>query len=174
MDIKRSQAIRDEFEFRNIRPEEWTDAADMEKICFPPNEACTPEQVKERAEKAAQLFLVAIERKSGELAGMINGVATDENKFADKFFLSTDFHQADGKNVMILGLDVLPSYRKRGLASELMLEYAERERAKGRRTLILTCHHQLIPMYEKMGFVACGKSASTWGGEEWFEMVCDL
>ena len=37
--------------------------------------------------------------------------ATDEEKFRDEFFTDIDLCDENGKNVMLLGLDVLPEYR---------------------------------------------------------------
>ena len=71
---------------------------------------------------------------------------------------------------MLLGLDVLPGYRMQGLARELVRLYCEREKAKGRRKLLLTCLDAKVEMYEKMGFKDLGSADSTWGGEEWHEM----
>mgnify|MGYP000727292266 FL=1 len=44
-------------------------AASVERVCFPPNEACTEEMMKQRALKIRELFFVAVDRKSGEVAG---------------------------------------------------------------------------------------------------------
>lgn len=33
------------FEFRNIKKNEAEQTAEIERICFPPNEACTPEMM---------------------------------------------------------------------------------------------------------------------------------
>ena len=71
---------------------------------------------------------------------------------------------------MLLGLDVLPEYRRQGLATELMERYARRERENGRSALILTCLEAKVKMYEKMGFLDLGLSNSSWGGEAWHEM----
>ena len=84
--------------------------------------------------------------------------------------MDAELYNPAGKNVMLLGLDVLPSYRRQGLASEIMRRYVERERKKGRSKLILTCLDSRVPMYEKMGFQDKGAANSTWGGEEWHEM----
>ncbi len=71
---------------------------------------------------------------------------------------------------MLLGLDVLPKYRKQGLARELVSQYLRREQERGRKTALLTCLQEKVKMYEKMGFTDCGIAASAWGGEEWHEM----
>ena len=50
--------IYQRFEFRSIRQEEADEAADIERICFPPNEACSRQHMKERIAVAADTFLV--------------------------------------------------------------------------------------------------------------------
>ena len=135
--------MTDNFEFRSIHPDEVEQAIAIEQICFPPNEACSPKAMTERIAKVPQLFLVVIDKSTGKLAGFLNGVATDEEKFRDEFFTDIDLCDENGKNVMLLGLDVLPEYR---------LE-------------------QKVEMYKKFGLQDLGIADSTWGGEEWHEMV---
>ena len=126
--------------------------------------------MKERIAKAPELFLVAVDKGTGKIAGFLNGLATDESTFRDEFFTNVELHNPSGKNVMLLGLDVLPEYRRQGLATELVRRYVEREKANHRRVLILTCLQSKVAMYEKMGFHDDGIANSTWGGEEWHEM----
>lgn len=158
------------FEFREIRPEEAEQAAEIERICFPPNEACSREMMIKRVKKAPELFLVAVDRQTGRLAGFLNGLSTDEEAFRDEFFTDADLYDPKGRNVMLLGLDVLPGYRMQGLARELVRLYSEREKERGRGRLLLTCLDAKVEMYEKMGFKDLGIANSAWGGEEWHEM----
>lgn len=162
------------FVFREILPEEAEQAAAIEQICFPPNEACSAQMMKERVRKAPEFFLVAVDRETGKLAGFLNGLATDEEKFRDEFFTDAQMHDPSGKHVMLLGLDVLPQYRMQGLATELMRRYQQRERKNGREQLILTCLDSKVKMYEKMGFDDLGIAKSSWGGEQWHEMTATL
>lgn len=166
--------LRENFEFRNIRPDEWEQAVEIEQICFPPNEACSEKHMRDRIEKAPELFLVVEDKQTGTLAGFLNGLATDEILFRDDFFVNADLHQSDGKNIMLLGLDVLPEYRGQGLARALVDEYVRRERDKNRSKLILTCLPEKMKMYEKMGFADKGIGSSTWGGEAWHEMTREV
>lgn len=166
--------LMERFEFRDIRPEETDQAIEIEQICFPPNEACSAEHMKERIQKATELFLVAADKTTGRLAGFLNGLSTDEDVFRDEFFTDADLYAPDGKAVMLLGLNVLPEYRRQGLAGELMFRYLRREREKGRSTVILTCKKTKVKMYQKLGFIDRGISGSTWGGEEWHEMTCTI
>ena len=134
--------ISERYEFRNIKQNEAEEAAEIERICFPPN----------------------------EMAGFLNGLATDEVVLKDEFFTDAGLHNPEGKNIMLLGLDVLPEYRSQGLARELVRRYLEREWGRGRKEIILTCLESKVAMYEKFGFKDKGIAQSTWGGEEWHEM----
>ena len=164
------RTLQEQFDFRPIRPEEIDESVEIENICFPPNEACSAKHMRERAEKAAALFLVAIDRKTGKMAGFLTGIATDEDVFRDEFFTDILLHNPQGKHVMLLSLNVRPEYRGRGLAREILHVYREREAENGRHALHLTCHTEKLPMYEKMGFQDQGRSASTWGGGSWNDM----
>lgn len=166
--------IEERFELRNIRMEEAEKAAEIERICFPPNEACSRQMMLERIRKAPELFLVAIDRETGKMAGFLNGLSTNEDTFRDEFFTDADLYDPEGRNVMLLGLDVLPEYRGRGLARLLVDTYLGRERNKGRCMVVLTCLDAKVKMYEKMGFKNEGISASVWGGEQWYDMSFEL
>lgn len=169
---RRAIDLHEKFEFRDILPEEGEQAAEIERICFPPNEACTPEMMIRRVAKAPDLFLAAVDKENGKVVGFLNGLATNEKKFRDEFFTDAGLHDPNGENIILLGLDVLPEYRMQGLARELVHTYISRERAKGRRMLLLTCLESKVDMYRKMGFKDEGIADSTWGGEQWHEMSC--
>ena len=57
--------LQEKFEFRSIKEEEADQAVLIEQICFPPNEACSYEHMRDRVEGAPELFLVAVEKNSG-------------------------------------------------------------------------------------------------------------
>ena len=141
------------FLFRNIRMEEKEEVTEIEQICFPPNEACSARAMKERIEAAP---------------------STKETIFRDEFFTDVHLYDPAGDNVMLLGLDVRPEYRRQGLAREIVRQYAEREKKKGRRRLVLTCLESKVEMYQKFGFRDLGMANSTWGGEAWHEMDYQL
>lgn len=165
-----NEQVMDKFEFRSICQDEADQAVAIEQICFPPHEACSEKHMKERIAAAPELFLVAVDKESGKLAGLLNGIATNEEKFRDEFFTDITLYAPDGKNIMLVGLDVLPEYRMQGLGRALMDHYIARERQNGRDRIVLTCLQSRVEMYLKMGFCDEGISASTWGGEQWHEM----
>lgn len=152
----------------------WIRNIIFEQICFPPNEACSYEHMAARIKKAPDLFLVAVDRETGKLAGFLNGLATDREHLTDDFFTDASVHNPEGKNIMLLGLDVLPDHRGQGLARALVDEYLRREREKNRKLVILTCVEEKVNMYEKFGFHDHGIGESNWGGEQWHEMSIHL
>ena len=161
------------FVYRFVTQAEAEETADIEEICFPPNEACSRQHMRERIAAAPEVFYVAEDPQKHCLAGFINGIATDETEFRDAFFTDASLHNPAGHSLMILGLDVRPEYRGIGLARELVRRCAEQEAGK-RDRLVLTCLESLVGMYEKFGFRDLGLSASVWGGEVWHEMDMPL
>jgi len=174
MTTSTQQRLAENYEFRDITKEETDQAIKIEQICFPPNEACSPKALTERIAAAPDLFLVAVDKKTGKIAGFLNGVATSEQTFRDEFFTNISLCDPAGKNIMLLGLDVLPEYRGQGLAREIVNRYCARERQKGRRELHLTCLDAKVGMYLSFGFEDRGMADSTWGGEAWHEMTFQL
>ena len=49
--------LNEKYIFRNIRQEEIPQAAEIEKICFPPNEACSYEHMENVWKKHRSFFL---------------------------------------------------------------------------------------------------------------------
>lgn len=164
--------LYEKFEFRTIRQEEAEQTVEIERICFPPNEACSEKMMLERIAEAPELFLAAVDRHTGKIAGFLNGLSTNEYSFRDEFFTDAKLHDPEGRNIMLLGLDVLPEYRKQGLAREIMYQYLRRERENGKRIILLTCVPPKVKMYKKMGFRDHGIANSSWGGVQWHEMSC--
>lgn len=172
--MNNKEYLAEKYEFRDIQQDETLQAIEIEQICFPPNEACSPRAMTERIAAAPDLFLVAVDKKTGKLAGFLNGVSTSEEKFRDDFFTDISLCRPDGKNIMLLGLDVLPEHRGQGLAREIVSRYCDRERQKGRNRLHLTCLEEKVAMYLSFGFEDRGLADSTWGGEAWHEMTFPL
>lgn len=169
------ETIDDRFLIRMIDPnneEEVEFAAGMDKVCYAnPADACTPEEVLDRIAAAPDLFMVAVDRESGRLAAVLNGIATNERDFHDEFFSEAGMlHNPDGSTVMLCGLDVMPEHRGQGLAKAMMDRYCRREQERGRKRLLLTCVKEKIEMYEGFGFRLLGVSASVYGGTVWYDM----
>ena len=79
-------------------------------------------------------------------------------------------HNEAGAWQMIFGVNTLPAYRRRGLASQLLQQAIADAKAQGRKGLVLTCKDRLIHYYAKFGFVNEGISDSTHGDVVWYQM----
>ena len=162
--------LYERFDFRLIKEDEADEAAAVEADCFPPKEACTLEHMRDRVKAAKEIFLVAVDKDTGKMAGFVNGIATNGDDFTDDYFTDASLHDKDGKNIMICGICVRPEYQKQGLARELVYNYCRREWERGRSSLILTCKEQKVKMYKKFGFTDRGEANSSWGGQKWHKM----
>lgn len=162
--------IGERFVFRSILPEEAEQVVEIETRCFPPHEACKPEIMRARVAVAPDRFLVAVDRATGRIAGFIDGLATNDETLRDAIYTDAALHDPQGRNVMILGVNVLPDYRRQGLARAMMEQYLQREQARGTKRVVLTCLAHRVEMYRSFGFNEIGASDSTWGNEAWIEM----
>lgn len=146
--------------------------AAIEAICFPPAEAAGREAIAQRIAAFTNTFLVA--ERDGAVVGFINGCVTNQDTLTDDLYESTRLHDDRAANVMVFGLDVIPSQQHQGIAKALMNEYIAVARRNHKNKIILTCKDHLVSFYESFGYVCRGKSASTHGGAVWYDMVLVL
>ena len=164
------EALLKRYRFRQILPEEGEQAGEMDSICFPQEEAKPMEIMKKYVRQLPQQFLAAVDRESGRVAGFLCGIDSDETQFRDTFFTDLTSHDPAAETVYLLGLDILPEYRRQGLAKELLRLYGIWSQVRGKHRMVLTAHAEKIGMYEKLGFTDLGVSGSVWGGGVWHEM----
>ena len=158
-----------EFEIVRAQKADLDELAAVEAVCFPPAEAATRESFAARLDVFGDWFFVAKDA-DGAVIGMIDGMATDEDTIADEMFEDASLHKPNGRVQTVFGLDVLPAWRKRGVAGALMQAFTDAAREAGRRKVTLTCKAHLIGMYGHFGFTLIGKARSVHGGAEWFDM----
>ena len=60
------------YELRTIRQDEMEQGVAIELACFPPNEACSEKSMRERVQYAPELFLAAVDKETGKIAGTLN------------------------------------------------------------------------------------------------------
>ena len=105
-----------------IRPpmdEDLDQLVQVEQQSFPPQEAATRQALSYRIRTFDGCFFVA---QAGEqVVGMINGCATDLPILCDELYLPDSGHNPQGKNQMVFDLAVLPSCRRQGVGSALLL-----------------------------------------------------
>lgn len=157
---------------RSVEPKDIDHVAEIEALCFPVAEAAPRESFAQRIAVFPDCFFVA--ETAGTLVGFINGCATDSSVIYDDLFHDARLHKPNGKNLTVFGLDVIPDYRRQGIAAQLMRHFIQSAKATGRKSVILTCKSHLVHYYESFGYVNNGVSGSTHGGSQWFDMTLNL
>ncbi|WP_313180049.1 GNAT family N-acetyltransferase [Lacrimispora sp.] len=162
-----------DYSIRKVRKEDLDRVAEVEALCFPPEEAAGREAIGHRIDHFPESFLVA-ELSDGTIIGFINGCVTDGDTICDEMFEKADFHNPDGAYQSVFGLDVIKEWRGRGVAAALMKRFMEEAGKRGRKGMILTCKDRLIHYYEKFGYRNMGVSGSVHGGAVWYDMRLDF
>lgn len=141
---------------------------EIEAICFPVEEAASKETITERFNVFMENFVVA--EDDGEVIGFINGCCYDELSLPDELYHDSSLHDKDGAYQTVFGLDVLPAYRKNGVAKQLIDYFIALAKQRNKKEIVLTCKDHLVHYYERFGFVHQGVSDSTHGGAKWNDM----
>jgi len=157
---------------RKVRIEDLDAVAEVEAICFPEAEAATKSSLNQRINTFPDSFFVA--ESDGKIIGFINGCITDSRTIYDELFSNAALHIPDGEYQAIFGLDVIPEYRNKGIAAQLMNYMIDISKSNGRKGVILTCKDYLINYYSKFGFKNKGESNSGHGGAKWYDMILEF
>lgn len=153
---------------RNAKLSESKIIANIEAECFPEAEAASEDEITRRMNTFLDNFFVA--ELDGKIVGFINGNTTDKPELPDELYHDVSLHKPSGDYNTVFGLDVLPDYRRRGIGLSLLKHYVDVSKQRKKKGVILTCKDRLIHFYESGGFKNQGKSASTHGGAEWYDM----
>ena len=141
---------------------------ELESRCFPAAEAADRKAFECRLSNYPECFWVA--EKDKQIICIINGMSTDSKDLCDEMYEGTELYAAEGKWLMLFGVATLPEYQCKGHASLLMGYVINEARKQKRCGIVLTCKENLIPFYEKFGYVSEGVSDSVHGNAEWYQM----
>lgn len=153
---------------RNGLPKDLDGCFLVETSGFPPEESATRERIKLRLDTFPEGFFVA--EMDGRVVGMLNSASTDKEDISDEELKQLVGHDPNGKNLVVFALVVLPEFRKRGIARQLMSRFVQEARKFKKENVLLLCKRHLIGYYERMGFTHVGLSSSKHGDAEWHEM----
>lgn len=156
-------------EIRSALMEDLQEIIRIESICFPEAEAAKEDDIRKRFDAFSENFIVAVD--NGRIEGFINGCTTDSPTLPDELYHDITLHKKDGAYQTVFGLDVLPEYRNKGVAAQLMNHLIELSKERGKKGMVLTCKNHLIHYYEKFGFRHKGVSESEHGGAVWNDML---
>ena len=159
-------------QIRTATIDDLTAIAQVEAACFPPAEAATADEFKDRLEHYANHFWLMFD--NDKLIAFVDGFCTDNSNLTDEMYAKADMHNETGKWQMIFGVNTLPEYRNKGYAAELLNQAIKGATNQGRKGLVLTCKDKLIPYYSKFGFVNEGISESVHGNVTWYQMRLKL
>ena len=140
----------------------------VEAECFPPAEAATRSDFKQRLAHYSNHFWLMFDED--KLIAFVDGMVTDMADLTDEMYEHAALHKEDGTWQMIFGVNTLPAYRKQGYAGELIREAIRTAKNQGRKGLVLTCKDALVPYYTKFGFQNEGISGSVHGNVVWNQM----
>ena len=155
-------------EIRTATIDDLDAIAAVEAECFPPAEAATREDFKERIIHYGNHFLLMFE--DGKLISFVDGFVTNEPDLTDEMYADASMHDENGAWQMIFGVNTIPSRRRNGYAGQLIERMILDAKKQGRTGVVLTCKESKIHYYEKFGFVNEGVSESVHGGEVWWQM----
>lgn len=87
----------------------------------------------------------------------------------------TKGHIEQSRFIGIHGLVIDPAWHKKNLGTLLMHDYIQKlsNQDLGSKVVIIA-HKQLIPFYEKIGFLNHGESKCKFAGEVWYDLTIDL
>lgn len=169
--------IQGECRVQNIRirqavPEDFLILSKIEAAGFPPAEAAGEDSLRERLRLFSSCFLVA--EIDGVPVGYIGGSRCFTRVILDAYYENAALHEPDGPYQSVFSLVVLPEYRGKGIAQQLMRAFIELAKQRGLRAVILTCKKHLVSFYEQFGYRCMGISDSTHGGAVWYDMFLPL
>ena len=159
-------------EIRTATMNDLDAVAAVEAECFPVAEAATKEEFAERIRYYGDHFwLMFDEQNDNKLVAFVDGFVTNGPDLTDEMYEKASMHDESGAWQMIFGVNTIPSYRRRGLAGELLERAIEDARKQGRKGLVLTCKDALIHYYAKFGFLNEGVTdKSVHGDAVWNQM----
>lgn len=157
---------------RTATIDDLTSISKVEAACFPPAEAATSEEFKNRLAHYANHFWLMFDED--KLIAFVDGFCTDEPNLTDEMYAKAALHNENGKWQMIFGVNTLPEYRNHGYAGELIKRAISDAKSHGRAGLVLTCKDKLLHYYSKFGFVNEGISESVHGNVTWYQMRLTL
>ncbi|RDU37212.1 histone acetyltransferase [Neobacillus piezotolerans] len=154
---------------RNVQPTDLEQLLTIENEGFSKEEAATKDAFVERIRLIPDTFIVA--EREGEILGYINGPIINQPYITDDLFEKITGNPKRGGFLSVLGLAVSKQARNQGIAKILINKMEELVEENEREGITLTCKQDLVPFYERYGFVNQGLSESQHGGVRWFNMV---
>lgn len=153
---------------RTARYEDLDAIAQLESVCFPPEQAAGREEFASRLAVYSDYFWLLEE--DGKLISFVDGMVTNQKDLTDEMYENASLHEPDGRWQMIFGVNTHPDWRRQGLAERVLRRVIADAKAQGREGVVLTCVEDKIHYYSKFGFFNEGVSQSVHGDTVWYQM----
>ncbi len=157
---------------RQPRKDEIARLAEIEAMCFPPEEGASREKLERRFSSYPDGFLIAEE--DGTILGFIDGLRTDADRIEDAMYEDECLDDPLGSYQSVLGISVIPEARGSGIGGLLLKSLIMKAEKEGRKGVFLTCKKALLPFYVPHGFIDRGISCSVHGNVAWHDMFLPL
>lgn len=141
---------------------------ELESRCFPIAEAADRKAFELRLRNYPECFWVL--EIDDKILSMINGMTAHKIDLCDKMYEGNELYAPDGEWLMLFGVASLPECQHKGFASKLMEYVINETKAQKRSGIVLTCKEELIPFYERFGYISEGISDSVHGNAVWYQM----
>lgn len=153
---------------RHATIEDIDEIAFLEALCFPKEEAASPQSIADRVKAFPNKFwLCFIDNK---LVSYSDGLVTNVPDLSDNMFENAQLHDENGAWQMIFSVCTHPKHQDKGLASLVIERLISDCKAAKRKGVVLTCKEALLPFYARFGFMNEGISKSEHGGALWYQM----
>ena len=159
-------------EIRNAVFSDWKALAEIERACFPAEEAASGDSICIRLACFPDHFWLL--SYQGRIVSFVDGMVTEKKNLTDEVYERPAMHQEDGALQMLFFVNPLPGYRQKSRLGAILKRTIAEAKRQGRKGLVLTCKEALIPYYAKFGFVNEGISESVHGGAVWYQMRLEL
>ncbi|EGN94367.1 hypothetical protein SERLA73DRAFT_77777 [Serpula lacrymans var. lacrymans S7.3] len=163
--------------YNYVSADDVLDAHMIEMSSFPFDEAASLEKFRSRQAQAPDLFLGAYlgEPATSSLT-LIGYVCSTLSPSLTLTHSSMFTHVPNSSSVCVHAVAILPPYRRKCIASNLMREYISRlesacaEGSVSYKQVLLLSHEDLRSFYKSVGFEFIGKSDVQHGLLPWYEM----
>lgn len=153
---------------RQVRAGDLDRCLSIEQACFPESEAASRESIKKRIDGYPEGFLVL--EVDQDLVGFINGAAIHGEDLSQEELKVLEGHDPQAPNLVVFSVAIVPEHRGKGLSSLLLSDYFGRAASLNKKSILLICKRKLVSYYERFGFTDLGRSPSSHGGAQWFQM----
>ena len=158
--------------FRKAKGSDATRCYEIESNAYEGDEAATLEKIMTRIMLYPEGFLVM--ELHNKIVGFVNSGCAHEVVMSDEEFKELIGHDAQAPNVVIMSVVVDPAHQCKGYSTLLMMEFIERMRKMGKKTIHLMCKDRHIGLYKRFGYTYIKPSNSGHGGMVWHEMMMSI